>query len=206
VSCGAWGSFWGIAANLPESQEPHDTDHLLFAGRAKGSGLVGLLLVATDNKGDARMEGDALAVGFCSGMAEPIATDGAHSKGQDVPQVAGGEFDARKGLGASGIAPGAVFPGERDSAVADSKHAGVEDGGAANVSAKVLNDAFAIAEGLEVHAPVLFPNRRLNWRQGPAFRELTQRVELLAKETAEGRAKHGLWHKESGAFDADNPA
>jgi hypothetical protein len=120
---------------------------------------VGLLLVATDNKGDARMEGDALAVGFCSGMAEPIATDGAHSKGQDVPQVAGGEFDARKGLGASGIAPGAVFPGERDSAVADSKHAGVEDGGAANVSAKVLNDAFAIAERLDRfgHCPASQP-------------------------------------------------
>jgi hypothetical protein len=127
-------------------------------------------------------------------MAEPIATDGAHSKGQDVPQVAGSKFDARQGLGAFGIAPGAVFPGGRDSAVADSKHAGVGDGGAANVSAKVLNDAFAIAEGLEVDAPVFFPNRRINWRQGPAFRALTQCVELLAKKTAEGCAKHGLWH------------
>jgi hypothetical protein len=57
------GFLLGIADDLPESQKAHDTDHLLFAGRAKGSGLVGLRFVATNNKGDARMESDTLAVG-----------------------------------------------------------------------------------------------------------------------------------------------
>jgi hypothetical protein len=57
---------------------------------------------------------------------------------------------AREDLGI--LAHEATRPEEHDSAVADSKHAGVGDGGAANVSAKVLNDAFAFAEGLEDRA------------------------------------------------------
>jgi len=46
------------------------------------------------------------------------------------------------------------------------QYASIGDVGSANISAQIFNDAFAIAEGLEVHTPILFPNRGINGREG----------------------------------------
>jgi len=204
VSWGAWGFLRRIASDFPKSQDPDDGAHLQFAGGTKGSGLGRRGFVGTQDKRDAGVEGNAFARGFGGGVAVAITANGAHSDWQDMAQVAGNELYAGERFGALGIGASTVFPGKSDRSFADCEHAGVSDGRSANINAQILNDALAIAEGLKVHAPIFFPNRRLHSREGCVFRELPQGVEFFLEATTEGGAEHGLWHQERGAFDADD--
>ena len=148
------------------------------------------------------MEGEAFAQDFGGGVAVAVAADGAQADGQDMAQVAGNKLHARSGFGSLGITMGAIFPRKGDRRFADSQDAGVGDGCAANIPAQILDDALAVAEGLEVHAPIFFPDGGFHSGQGRLFRALAQSMKLLLKEMPECRTERGLWHKEPGAFDS----
>ena len=64
----------------------------------------------------------------------------------------------------------------------------------------------AVAEGLEMHAPIFFPDGGFHAGKGGLFWALAQSMELLLKEMPECRTEHGLWHKEPGAFDSHHAA
>jgi len=150
------------------------------------------------------MEGDAFPLYPGRGMAKPIAPDRAHGKRQDMAQIAPHELGAGKRLHAPGIAMGAVLPGKRDAPLVDAQDTGIADGGAANISAEILDGALAIAEALEMHAPVLLPNGGINGAQAGVFGKRDELLELLGEEMPEGASQHGLGHKEAGTLDGDN--
>jgi len=159
------GDLVGVSPEFPESQKPHHGDHFLFAARTKGRGFGFWWVVGTQEECDASVESDAFPFGFSGRMAVSIAADGTHSDWQNVAQVAGSELHAGDCFLAFGVAARPVFPRKGHRAFGDSKYASIGDGGSANISAQIFNDAFAIAEGLEVHTPILFPNRGIRTRQ-----------------------------------------
>ena len=152
------------------------------------------------------MEGEAFALEFGCGMAVAVAAYGAQADGQDMAQVAGNKLHTRNGFGSLGITTGAVFPRKGDRRFADSQDAGVGDGRPANIPAQILDDALAVAEGLEMHTPIFFPDGGIHAGQGGLFRALAQSLELLLKEMPESGAEHGLGHKEAGAFNSHHAA
>lgn len=101
---------------------------------------------------------------------------------------------------------GSIFPRKGDRRFADSQDAGVGDGCAANIGAQILDDALAVAEGLEMHAPIFFPDGGFYAGKGGLFRALAQSIKLLLKEMPECRTEHGLGHKEPRAFDSHHAA
>lgn len=166
-----------------------------------GGGFGGGRFFGVKLEWDAGVEGEAFALEFGRRMAVAVAADGAQTDGQDMAQVAGNKLHARNGFGSPGVTMGAVFPRKGDRRFADAKDAGVGDGCAANIGAQILDDTLAVAEGLEMHAPIFFPDGGFHTRQGRLFRALAQSMELLLKEMPECRTEHGLGHKEPGAFN-----
>jgi len=152
------------------------------------------------------VEGEAFALEFGGGVAVAVAADGAQADGQDMAQVAGNKLSAGNSFGSLDVSMGAVFPRKGDRRFADSQDAGVGDGRPANIPAQILDDALTVAEGLEMHAPIFFPNGWFHTGKGGLFRALPQSMELLLKEMPECRAEHGLGHKEPGAFNSHHAA
>ncbi len=91
-------------------------------------------------------------------MAKAKVADRPHATRQDVAQVTAGELRAGDRFSALRVTFGAVGPAEADMGVGDGEDAGVAYGGAADVAAKVFDDVPPATEGLEVHAPVFFPD------------------------------------------------
>lgn len=109
-------------------------------------------------------------------MAKPVAAYRPHGRGQDMAQVAFHKLDAGHCFHALGIAVSAVFPGKGDARLVDSQDAGVSNGGPADVGAEILDGPPAVAEALEMNAPVFLPNAGINNRQAGVFREPEQLV------------------------------
>ena len=91
-------------------------------------------------------------------VAEAVVADGAHAGRQDMEEISPDELGAGNGLVAPRVALGVVDPAEGDGMVVGCEDARVADGRAADIGAEVFDGGLAVAEGLEVDAPVLVPD------------------------------------------------
>ena len=206
-SCAAADGSGRSASAFPESKQTHERDHLCPAAGAKGAGVLGRRIGRPEDEGASGMKGDALAHGLGGGMAKPVSADRPHGQWQDMAEVAGDELDAGHFFHPPGVAVSPVFPREGDARFVDGKDAGVGDGGAADIGAEILDGPPAVTEGLEMHAPVFFPNAGIDGGQRLIGRkELAKRKELACEELPERASQHGLRHEEPGALDANHAA
>ena len=105
---------------------------------------------------------DAQALGPGRRMTEAVVADRTQAPRQDVPEVTRHELHAREGAGFPAVSLRTVLPAEADAPFIHLHHAAVGDGGAGDVGPEVLQRRRPVAGGLDVHAPVLGPDRRID--------------------------------------------
>ena len=145
------------------------------------------------------MEGDALASSFGCGVAEAEVTNGMQSSGQDVSQVAPDEFDPGDGAWFDAVVITAILPSEGHGVVADGDDTRITDDAAADISAQIFDGIGAIAEGLNVYAPVFVPHRGIEHLEIP-----TACLQLSGEVPAKGLPNQGKVKQEVGVLDGDD--
>ena len=167
------------------------TERNVGRGRSRGRGGAQLHRLAG-------VKLDAQTAGLGGGMTEAVVTNGAQPGGQDMPQIALDKLHAREGASFLAIIGGAVLPAEGDGVVGDVEDPGIADRGAGHVSAQIFERRRTVARGLNVHAPILAPDRGVHL---PAVdpEEVTQVL-------TEGGLKVRQVDEEVGLFDADQTA
>lgn len=189
----------------PGGQEAQDPLHWLAATRAggqpcgwRGGGYVGAVFI--DDEWPPGVKADALSLVFGSGMAEAVVANGFESAGQHMAQVTPNKLPPFNRLGFLHVAVGTILPGEGDVGVGERLDARVGNGGAADVGAQILDGVEAVAKGLELDAPVLLPEARIDRGQlGVGVESLKSLAEALAKSPSQDR----LGGQETGALDLD---
>jgi hypothetical protein len=108
------------------------------------------------------MKLQAPAIGFGRGMTEAIVANGTQARGQNMTQVTGDKFGARQREDFPSIVAVAVLPPKDNMGVGEAEDARVGNGGAGDISAQVFEGGGAAAGRLDMHAPVLVPDIRIN--------------------------------------------
>jgi len=125
----------------------------------------------------------AQSIGFGGGMTEAEVADRAQALGQDVTEVTTRKLHTRQSQGAIFVLAGAIFPAEGNGVLIDLENAGVGDGGVGDVSPEVFEGAGPGTAGLDVHAPILAPDLRIDL---PVV-VFEQSIEVLAESGLEVR-------------------
>ena len=108
--------------------------------------------------GPAGMELNAGPVGLGGGMTEAVVADGSQAAREDMPEEARDKLHAREGADLVAVARRPVFPPEADGVIVHAHHAGIAEGGAGDLVAKILQGGTAVAGRLNVNAPVPAPD------------------------------------------------
>lgn len=169
------GELHGADHGVAAAGTPREAEGLGFGGWG-GSG---------EQENAPREETDPFAEEFGGGVAKTEMADGTQSAREDVAQVAGAELRAGDRFEALASAVGAILPAEGDGILAEGDEAPIAEGGLRNIGPEVFDRTGSVAAGLDVHAPVLGPDRGI----GLPAEGLESRAEVVAEAPLQRRER-----------------
>lgn len=177
-----------------------------FAATGTGDrelGFSGGLNQGADPQWPPGVEGDTFAFEFSRGMAKAEVTNCAQASRQDMTEVSAYKLGAGDRLNFLFVTVGSVFPAETEVGVGDVYEAGIADGGTGDIAAQVADDIFPGTEGLQIHAPFLFPNAGIDCGKVVVFGQIRELVaEAGAEEFLDGVEGNEIFV----TFDGDHAA